>query len=232
VIGSRGSLALALLIVPRLALAHPVVHEERAVVVDGEREVWRLVWRAPPQRGMSFDPSEPEGLVGELDLVRLRNGREIDRLALTPLFSLWDGGGARRRPAVLPARDVAARVLELADYDHDGRATEFVLQIDRMDSSIRPAVLVGLDAATRKLKVYGTVKRPASPLVLYYPELWHKLRATPAVRTVALHCGDHGGEFEEVLSLVATRTGLDATLEHYACLADGRRGQATGRDRL
>src|SRR5438309_666465 len=71
------------------------VREETQVTVSGVHEIWRLQWKEPPQpecdtsggiwvvcgcNGFAF------GERGELDLVRIRDGQEYDRLALSPLF--------------------------------------------------------------------------------------------------------------------------------------------------
>src|SRR5258706_785750 len=73
----------------------PVVREERTAEVNGVSEVWRLEWLHPP--GLICAPDDPVwftcpchgfefGEEGELDLVRLRSSREVERLHLTPLF--------------------------------------------------------------------------------------------------------------------------------------------------
>src|SRR5204863_5886792 len=121
------------------------------LTLDGVREVWLLEWESPPEpaceaggamwytcpcEGFSFGES------GQLDLVRMRAGREVERLALAPLFS-WDDdaeGAEMTLRRVEPseadhtgdledpklAERVRARpaepVLDFADYDHDGRA--------------------------------------------------------------------------------------------------------------
>src|SRR5262245_12271591 len=81
-----------------------VVREERTVEGAGASEVWRLEWIGEtygvcgpadtagwytcPCSGFEF------GEAGELDLVRLRASKEIERLHLAPLFlSQWTPAG-------------------------------------------------------------------------------------------------------------------------------------------
>lgn len=72
-----------------------LIREERRVVIGGRPEVWRLEWREPPKPACG--PDDPDwwtcpcsgfvfGEGGTLDLVRLRENREVERFPLTPLF--------------------------------------------------------------------------------------------------------------------------------------------------
>lgn len=77
-----------------------LVREEQTVVVDGLSETWRLQWAVAPKR--ACEPSEDSltcpcigfanGETGDLSLVRLRNGRQFDRLHLTPFFTAAPAG--------------------------------------------------------------------------------------------------------------------------------------------
>jgi hypothetical protein len=86
----------------------PNIREEQQVVVNGVTETWRLQWKSPPHpecdasEGMAMAITSPcqgfaLGESGDLDVVRLRNGSEIDRLAITPLFTETLGGVMIRR---------------------------------------------------------------------------------------------------------------------------------------
>jgi hypothetical protein len=156
------------------------------------------------------------GEAGRLDLVRIVRNREIDRLGLTPLFrhSLegavdgpvlarlrrWpveDADADRfdndtRKLAPVLAKRPSVKVLMFEDFDGDGRALEWVLQTDGIDSSLSPAIAIGLDAKG-KLAAIATAEHPERPLVLYRPELWREISKGTVV---ALHCGDHGGASE------------------------------------
>ncbi len=98
------------------------------------------MWFTCPCEGFAF------GEGGIVDLVRLRNGAEVDRLALAPLFTgdfSWEPGEAvlQRWPVEkkdgtqhsaafrvrVHARSIV-RIVQLGDFDHDGKAAEFFLQ--------------------------------------------------------------------------------------------------------
>jgi hypothetical protein len=210
-----------------------VVREERQVTVDGRTETWRLEWQEPPK---PFCVSAAEGMTapcegfaygeeGRLDLVRIVGKREVDRLALTPLFRYSLEGATdgptlarlRRWPVEESDRDTfdvdtkalaealpkrtPVPVLVLEDLDGDGRAREWVLQTDALDSSMFPAIAIGLDAAGR-LAPLATAEHPQRPLVLYRPELWRDLGKG---QVIALPCGDHGSASE--LSVRFSRDG-------------------------
>lgn len=78
---------------------------------------------------------------GPLDLVRSRPNMPDERLALSPLFvangkhailQRWKLGAHEPLPDDLGYLGMfrpAVTVMTLGDYDHDGRSTEFVLQI-------------------------------------------------------------------------------------------------------
>jgi len=82
------------------AAAEPVVREEKAGTINGTSETWRLVWDAPPA---TVCGPEDVSLVttcpllgprlwryGLLSLVRARDGSEIERMDLRPLFGQFD----------------------------------------------------------------------------------------------------------------------------------------------
>ena len=81
----------------RSALANPLIREEQKIVVNGVPEVWRLQWKSPPEVA-DCGPEDPSGAMtcpcsgfaygesGQMDLIRIRDGGEIDHLELTPLF--------------------------------------------------------------------------------------------------------------------------------------------------
>ncbi len=237
-----GWMALAGLVGAAAVAAGPVVREEAQVKVDGVLERWRLEWRAPPE----LDCFEPEGISctcegfayaerGELELVRTRPGKPVERLALTPLFG-GDPARLRRwkpaardedlspdqRPGVL-ARRKSLRAMVLGDYDRDGQAREFVLQTAAYGCGMREAVLIGVDPRDGRLRALGTAEHPERPLVLE-PRTWAMLLTAAEVESVETPCGDHGSEAEDVIRLRADARGLHATRERYGCTEKFERG--------
>lgn len=226
----------------------PVVREERKVLVAGVEETWRLEWRKAPSPACGPEKGEEVewttcpcagfefGEAGEADLVRSRPGAPEERLALAPLFA---GGETPAAGAVLPrwpvqkgdseaqaARGFAAAVkkrtpvsiLKLADYDHDGQATEFVLQVSAGPCGHQPSILVGLDSRTKRLRAFATVEDPKEPLVLERTGDWEKVRKTSGrIALVQYPCGDHGTEEEETVTVWTDAKGLHAKRSTKAC---------------
>jgi hypothetical protein len=211
----------------------PLVREEQSVKVDGTEEVWRLKWKSAPKPFCDDETQPPTcpcngfapGQRGDLDLVRLRRGIEIDRLNLTKFFresGVWSG--AKDEAAV----HRVARVIHLGDYNHDGLATEFFLQSDALPCGKRYGVVVGITRDNPRLHAFGTVRHPDVPLFMRVDE-GEKLRtATGPVNTVDWNCGDHGSDERVEFEIRWSPKGIEGVRRTYACLA-GRPGGLRGK---
>ena len=216
--------------VPPAATADPmadlspgaIVRETREVTVDGATELWRLEWTSLPMpecMGNVFFTCPCAGFAfgdkGDLDLVRVRAGAAADRLHLGPLFEGHEARLRRWTPtaaevttgsapafATLTAR-APATIMLLADYDHDGRATEFVLQVDAGPCGHTPSVVVGISKSNPSLHVFGTREKPREPLTLDRPEFWQRVERAPSVDLVQVGCGDHGSMQESSVRVTA-----------------------------
>lgn len=188
---------------------------------------------ARPCSGWTFGESGP------LVLVRRRANGVEERLSLDRFFGETPDGlrvGVLRRWPTWPndfdsrcddsaavekalRRPIRTRpvvtVMCLGDYDRDGRATEFVLEIDPYR---RGSVLVGMTTHNPRLHLFGTALHPDSELVLG-PNQWDALLRSPDghVVTLNLSCGDHGSDEEQKMELRTSPEGIHATLYTYAC---------------
>jgi hypothetical protein len=196
-----------------------------------------------PCDGFAFGES------GDLNLVRLRNGREYDRLGLTQFFPRFEGPreAVLRRWArqdndidqalkLLPrsAKQILspplenrtpAKILQFADYDHDGAATEFVLQTETISCGHRNAVVVGLSRNNRRLHAFGTALHPGRTLTLE-PREWDALRDSRGpVQVINTLCGDHGSDTEGELGLSTNSQGIQVISRSYECSSLGTRGR-------
>lgn len=221
----------------------PVIREEISVLVDTVHERWRLEWRSTPQP--CCDPSGEDwyicpcagfafGESGELDLVRQIHGKPEERLSLTPLFE-----DAQNTPlAVLPKwpvydsditikdsknlkeivqRRPVVKIMKLADYDHDGRPTEFLLQIGAQACGHRQTVLVGISRHNPKLHIFGTIAHPNIPFILEHPRLWDAfLHSRGDTTVINWQSGDHGSDVEERIELHAGKQGIQAFRLEYS----------------
>ncbi|HWQ25510.1 MAG TPA: hypothetical protein VN367_01890 [Chlorobaculum sp.] len=214
-------------------------------MVGTQAEEWCLEWKSPPEP--ACDPSGDEwytcpcdgfafGEKGELDLVRHIPGMADERLHLSPLFRFgYDGDSIARLPKwpvhegdfdragspgfskIVQSRPIV-RIMKFADYDHDGRSTEFLLQIGSGPCGHRQTVLVGISRSNPKLHAFGTVAHPDSPLVLESPDAWKQfLRSKGTTTVVSWPCGDHGSEEETDIKLIAEAEGIRAFHLRYTC---------------
>jgi hypothetical protein len=200
----------------------------------------QLEWFTCPCAGFAF------GERGDLDLVRVKPGGAEERRSLTAFFEEEiDSWG---RTAILPRwprrdTDVQAvdretpeqltskihsrpivSIMNLRDFDHDGRATEFFLQTSAAPCGKRMGIVVGVSRGRPALHAFGSALNPAKPLVLR-ADHWDALAksASPADR-VDWACGDHGSDTQEELTLRADSAGVHVTRHFYQCNADCTRG--------
>ncbi|MBI4965775.1 MAG: hypothetical protein HY913_21030 [Desulfomonile tiedjei] len=237
-----------------------VIREERKVTIDGVEELWRLEWLSTPSPACSPDQPEwmtcpcngfAFGERGNLVLVRNRPGYEEERLALTRLF---DGdfdlpgkaGEAFLRRWDVDAKDVDendagalasrvrarpfATVMRFGDYNHDGRPTEFLLQVGTLPCGKIMSVAVGVSRGKDRLHVFGSVENPEKPLVLQASHWEALLKARGPIKVVDWVCGDHGSETETELELSAQAEGIRATRIEYRCKEDGSRGDLVAKE--
>lgn len=240
----------------------PVIREEHKVVVDGVEERWRLEWESPPGPACAPDEPEwmtcpcngfAFGERGNLVLVRQKPGQDEERFALGQLFEeKFDGPGIAgevvlRRWDVQEkdmeeshSPDFAARVrarpaattMLFGDYDHDGRSTEFLLQIGTLPCGKKMSVAIGVAGSTGRLHVLSTVEQPERPLVMQSSH-WESLRrATAPIKLVDWLCGDHGSDTETELELRTDKDGIHATRTEYKCDENGKRGVLINKEAL
>gem|GEM_PF-1143181 len=179
---------------------------------------------------------------GSAELRRERDGAVVDRFSLDPIYAGDDVYGPGR-PAFprwsLTSAEVGAllsappgtdfrarfegrplaRILTLADFNGDGIAAEFVVQIGASPfGGGRAAALVGL-RSDRRLGVFGGPLTGSSPVVLTSPDQWLAVRGGRDARLVQRGCGDHGRDEEEALVLRWEEGELIAVAQTVSCPA-------------
>jgi hypothetical protein len=198
------------------------------------------VWSTCPCSGFAF------GERGNLVLVRKKPGGEEERFPLIQFFDgefdapgdvgevilrRWDVDKKDMDESKSPdfsarvrARPIAT-VMRFGDYDHDGRATEFLLQIGTLPCGKKMSLAIGVSRHNPRLHVFTTTEHPERPLVLQAGQ-WEALRqAKGPVKVMDWQCGDHGGDAETELELAFDENGIHATNWTYECDQDGRRGK-------
>jgi hypothetical protein len=241
----RAAKYLLLLASPALLGQATLVREEKTVVVDSVSETWRLVWKKAPKPACSPDDASSftcpcngfaYGESGKLDLVRFRDGREIDRLALgEQTVQHWPSSNhdlksdARQLADRVHARPVV-EAMDLADYDHDGQSTEFFLQTESLPCGKRAGFVLGLSSGNRRLHIFGSALHPRQALVLQKQQ-WEALRSSAGpLRVLDWKCGDHASQTETELELEATGTAIRVVKREYGCDAHDHRTKLLTRE--
>jgi hypothetical protein len=186
------------------------------------------------------------GEAGALALVRLKSGHEVERMKLAPLFENSFDHPARPGEAALPLRsgelsdmtrfldhdprlraEIARRpitpIMRFADYDHDGHATEFLMQVGTLPCGKRQYVALGVSADNPHLHALGSVAHPGKPLVLP-AQAWAALAAHAQPGPVLTwQCGDHGSERRSDVVLSTANGRIRVLARSFSCPEDGSR---------
>jgi len=228
----------------------PIIREERKIVIGGIEELWQLEWAKTPT--LTCGPEDAEwntcpcsgfayGESGDLTLVRKRKGLKDERLHLTPFFT--DDESSTSSEAVLAKWKVLEKdyddaetpnfvsrvrsrptvpIMNFEDYDHDGSATEFILQVGNLPCGKHISIVVGVSKKNSRLHAISSVKRPNKPLKLQVQQWEALLKSQKPITVVNWPCGDHGSEVEEEFELVAQLGEIFAKRRTYDCNENGR----------
>ena len=185
------------------------------------------------------------GELGQLSLIRRRGGREIERLKLAPLFGFFDYPDydrakgqaylqrwpmqsddfereARKDPTLVQEimSRKAPKVMALADYDRDGYATEFLIQVGTLPCKKTLFAAVGVSKRVPHLHAL-TSSESGEPIIIPHHG-WDALLEGPGEHKVATWpCGDHGAEERTELILSAVDGEISGKYRSFTCPADG-----------
>lgn len=235
-----------------------ILRESRAVTVSGKAEVWQLVWEGKPRSICGPEDIETAitcpctgfayGEMGRLSLVRKRGGKEVDRLALGPLFAelpadnsqglaamQWrpfnshdfdiatDGTKAQqaRLQAAIKVRP-GPRAMRLMDFDHDGQASEFMIQVSAGPCGHTDYVAVGVSKAEPRLHPLTSTGAAKGEVLNLPGSAWQVLgSARGSGKVTSWPCGDHGADQREELVLNASAGRISVKRRSYTCPEDG-----------
>lgn len=218
------------------------VREERDLEVDNAVERWRIEWRDTPQMVcLRWDCACSEFMYaqrGVAELVRSRGAKEIQAFPLAGIFDTdFDRPERTKLETLLPAwpveagdKDVAddatltelvrsrelVSLMDLHDYDHDGRATEFLLPIGGVGCAFHGRVAIGVSRTLPELHIFGTVAHPEEPLVLR-ERGWAVLRTSQRGTYVDIACGDRGSDTQTEVELWTDKAGIHLIERVYSC---------------
>ncbi|MBL8742530.1 MAG: hypothetical protein JNK04_15590, partial [Myxococcales bacterium] len=138
----------------------------------GAKETWQLRWKDDPTPACFVEEAKKSGKClgidgagesGKLEIVRLKDQKEIASVDLTELLSEQGPLVLARFPDGVrySARGLASAppkpLMTLGDYNQDGVAAELVMQGPMRVWVSRPGVLIGFSPSTGKLFGYKTV---------------------------------------------------------------------------
>jgi hypothetical protein len=230
--------------------ANDVVREQAALRVQDTTETWRLVWDGKPDEVCRPDDVADAATCpcngfayaesGKLALTRQRDGKELDRLDLSPLFMTTEhpAEDGVPGPAVLVRwpfamtdmdrdtdpdlvadvkRRPAPKIMRFADYDRDGLASEFLVQVGAGPCGHTEFAAVGLSGQPRRLHALATAAHPDRPLIMPRAA-WDALLKGPNARNVrTLECGDHGSDARQELVVSAQNGAIRVKARTFSC---------------
>lgn len=192
------------------------------------------------------------GEMGKLSLVRKRGGKEVERLALGPYFEDLPASNSQGLAAMqwrpMEPRDfdeasdngpppgfIAAvakrrgpRVMQMADYDKDGNASEFLVQVSAGPCGHTAYMLFGVSKTRPKLHAFGTADHPGDVLTLP-GSAWQALLTTRGtVKVTAWPCGDHGSDVRQELLLSASGGAIRVRRKTWTCPENGEAERLIG----
>jgi hypothetical protein len=193
----------------------------------GGRETWLLRWKGEPEPACFIEEAkqsakclgiEGAGESGRLEIVRVKDGKEIASEDLTELL-------AEKGPLVLPrfadgvrysARGLASApskpLMVLGDYNQDGVAAELVMKGPMRVWVPSPGVLIGFAKSSGKLFGYKTVDT----------QTWEKVKTmSTTLEVVTLRCFDHGSPTENVDIFSKTPAGVTRGRKEFTCIDKG-----------
>ena len=119
-------------------------------------------------------------------------------------------------PAAIRLRP-AVPIMHLRDYNHDGIAGEFLLQVDTLPCGKHVVVAVGVTRDNPHLHILTSAEHPERPLRLFRWQ-WDALaRSALPGKVMDWPCGDHGAEDETTMVLRTDRGRIHATRITSTC---------------
>jgi len=187
---------------------------------------------------------------GDLWLVRKQGNREIERMDLRPLFGQSDypeaekvAGKAyvqrwptkesdfdregRSDPKLVAEimQRPAPTIMKLADYDHDGNATEFLIQVGTLPCGKLQFAAVGVSMKEPHLHAFTPKGSQTAPLIMPL-NAWQVLLKGGDPSTVPTWaCGDHGSESRSELIVSAKNGDISAEDRESPCPSDNPAGE-------
>jgi hypothetical protein len=209
----------------------PDIRESRMVMVDGVMEEWRVRFISPSGAYPSIPPDEWNCIEsfynhfdrGDAVLERLRDGVVIERIDHLPCaegsympcpYSLL----IPRHAVPYPFDEASATAatlehlpwitwLDIADYNHDGQATEFAVNVGRIACAVQVSLVVGVTRDRPRFHVLRWANGDTMSNAVDQT-WWDDVRDRSRGEHVSIACGDHGYPGEQRIRWWPTPHGL------------------------
>jgi hypothetical protein len=175
---------------------------------------------------------------GEAELIRYRDGSVVQVFSLATIFgSRFDLPDHAEFESILPAwpKELGGEnviddatltealrsrklvpLMDLHDYDRDGRATEFLLPAGGVGCAFHGHVAVGISRALPDIHVLGTAAHPNEPIALR-TRGWQILRTVGRGTYVDTPCDARGAITQTEIELRTDSAGIHLIEREYAC---------------
>ena len=107
--------------------------------------------------------------------------------------------------------------MTLKDYDHDGRATEFLILLGNSACGHQMYAALGVTHRVPYLHLLRTDERPRTPLVMDIEQWNALLTAARPTKVTAWQCGDHGSDWQTDFVLHARDSHIHVTERRLKC---------------
>lgn len=219
------------------ALPENLVREEKEIIVAGKKEHWRLEWKTAPSLACFDDgwlscpcQNVAFGEIGDLYVIRRREGAPEERALLEGMaLQHWPVYEAdAERYAVAMDLEVARKrpsipILEFEDYDHDGRATEFIIDHGSSPCMAHETMVVGSTLRNAKPHLFTVKGHPDTPLTLNGRWQWEAIRDASiaqlnrGIELTQSVCGNHGSGAEYTYFVRRIGDEFEVTARTYIC---------------
>ncbi len=115
--------------------------------------------------------------------------------------------------------------MNFADYDHDGQATEFLLQTETSPCGHSMGLVVGVSGKEDRLRAFASAAHPGEPLLMDLRAWRTLLNSRGPTRVRIWACGDHASDTETELEVSATAGDIRVTAREYQCDEHFKRGK-------
>jgi hypothetical protein len=111
--------------------------------------------------------------------------------------------------------------MKLADYDRDGFASEFLVQVGTLPCGKRQFSAVGVTTSNPHLHALSSTAHPDTALTMPLSAWRALLKSSGPTAITTWPCGDHGADIRRELVVSANGGAIRVEEQEYSCPAEG-----------